>query len=156
MSGGGVGAGFQALGSAVGDLFSASADRDAAKMYNQAAYEAQQNVRIEQGSLITQTAQASRQFALTRGAQSAEISAAGFSGASGTAQALQFAGTSQYGVNLQNITSQNIIQQNAYTAQMKADQSMAAQENEKAEAADIGGVFSGIAAVADFASAAAA
>lgn len=153
---GSVGQGISAEGSAVGDLFAAQGAREAASAYNQAAEEAQQNVQIEQGNIITQTAQATRQFQLTAGAQSAEISAAGFSGASSTAQAIGAASKSQFGVNLQNITNQDIIQENAYSSQEAADKSMAAQEELKAEGDDVGSVFSAVAGIADFAGAAAA
>lgn len=120
-------------------------------MYGQAAAEAQQNVQIEQGNIVTQTAQATRQFHLTAGAQSAEISAAGFSGSSTTAQALRESSQSQFGVALQNTVNQDIIQENAYSSQEAADKSMEAQENLKAEGADVGAVFAGMSAVADFA-----
>lgn len=149
MSGGAnYGAAVNDVGSAVGDLFTAAGAREAASMYGQAATEAQSNVQIEQGNIITQTAQATRQYMLTAGAQSTEISAAGFSGTSSTAQALEFASKSQFGINLQNMTNQDVIQENAYKSQEAADKSMQAQEETKAEGADVGAVFSGVAAVA--------
>jgi hypothetical protein len=154
MSGaGGIGSGISDFGSAVGDLFSAAGARDAASMYGQAAAAAQANVQIEQGSLITQTAQATRQYQLVAGTQATQISAAGFAAGSATGQALASASKSQFGVSLQTLTNNNIIQQDAYKEQVDADKSMQAQEELKATAADVGAGFSAVAGVASIAGA---
>ena len=149
MSGGAnYGAAVNDVGSAVGDLFAAAGAREAASMYSTAAAAAQTNVQIEQGNIITQEAQGARQLSMLAGTQMAETSAAGFSGTSSTAQALEFANKSQFSINLHTQVSNDVVQENAYKEQQEADASMAAQEKEKAEGDTIGAGFSAVAAVA--------
>lgn len=150
MSGANYGAAVNDLGSAVGDLFTAAGARQAASMYKSAAAEATANATTESGNIITQEAQGARTTALIAGTQMAETSAAGFAGAAGssTAQAISFANQQQFSLNLHNQVAQDVIQENAYKSQAEADQSMAAQEETKAEGADVGAVFSVAASVA--------
>jgi hypothetical protein len=82
------------------------------------------------------------------GTQMAETSAAGFSGTSSTAQALEFANKSQFSINLHTQVSNDVVQENAYAQQVSADKAMAQVEKTKAEGDEIGAGFSMAASVA--------
>jgi hypothetical protein len=149
MSGGAnYGAAVNDVGSAVGDLFSAQGAEQSAAMYNTAAAAAQVNVQVEQGNIVTQEAQGARQLSMMAGTQMAETSAAGFSGTSSTAQALEFANKSQFSINLHTQVSNDVVQENAYAQQVSADKAMAQVEKTKAEGDEIGAGFSMAASVA--------
>jgi hypothetical protein len=149
MSGGAnYGAAVNDVGSAVGDLFSAQGAMQSAAMYNTAAAAAQVNVQVEQGNIVTQEAQGARQLSMMAGTQMAETSAAGFSGTSSTAQALEFANKSQFSINLHTQVSNDVVQENAYAQQVSADKAMAQVEKTKAEGDEIGAGFSMAASVA--------
>ena len=149
MSGGAnYGAAVNDVGSAVGDLFAAAGAREAASMYSTAAAAAQVNVQVEQGNVVTQEAQGARQLSMLAGTQMAETSAAGFSGTSSTAQALEFANKSQFSINLHTQVSNDVVQENAYAQQVSADKAMAQVEKTKAEGDEIGAGFSMAASIA--------
>jgi hypothetical protein len=148
MSGANYGASVNDVGSAVGDLFSAQGAMQSAAMYNTAAAAAQVNVQVEQGNIVTQEAQGARQLSMMAGTQMAETSAAGFSGTSSTAQALEFANKSQFSINLHTQVSNDVVQENAYAQQVSADKAMAQVEKTKAEGDEIGAGFSMAASVA--------
>jgi hypothetical protein len=148
MSGANYGAAVNDVGSAVGDLFAAQGAEQSAAMYNTAAAAAQVNVQVEQGNIVTQQAQGARQLSMLAGTQMAETSAAGFSGTSSTAQALEFANKSQFSINLHTQVSNDVVQENAYAQQVSADKAMAQVEKTKAEGDEIGAGFSMAASVA--------
>ena len=141
-----------AVGSAVGDIFTAQADQRSAAQYDAAAQIALQNKNIVAGSLLVQTAQAQRTFNLSQGAQTAEIGAAGFNGAtSSTAQALRTSGANQFAVNMNQITGNNFVQQQAYQSQATDDQNAAKSAMASSGMANLGAAFSTVSAIAQVA-----
>lgn len=148
----GVGGVVSDIGSAIGDIYSASADNTSAGQYDAAAEVALENKQITAGSLITQTAQAQRQFNMVQGAQTTQIAGAGFNTAgSGTAQALQRAGQEQFSVNMNTIMGNNYTQQQSYQEQATADENAAKAAKGAAGGSLLGAGFSAVAAIASVA-----
>ena len=153
MPSGGMGAAgvISAVGTAYSDYATSIADRKSASQYDAAAVVALQNEDIVKGSLITQTSQAQRQFNMTQGAQTAQIAAAGFAPTSTTAQYLAKGSSNQFNVNMNTLTGNAVVKEQAYDQQAVADENAAKAANAAAGGAMMGAAFSTISAIAQVA-----
>lgn len=111
-----VGDMFAGLGDGIGDLFSASGDKKAAKGYYAAAGYAQKNAGIVEQSTAIQEVQASREIYRTMSGQQADIGGAGLAN-SGSALDIVRASAEQGALTKQLINYQGQITENGYLAE---------------------------------------
>ena len=148
----GVSGAISGIGNAIGDFAAAGAANQSASEYEAAAQVALSNEQVVKGSLVTQIAQAQRQFELTMGTQRAQLAGAGFmqggSSGSGSGYYLGKASTQQFNVNTSQITEQNYLQQQGYAQQATADENSAAQAQKAAQGDMLGGAMSIVSSLA--------
>ena len=148
----GVSGAISGIGNAIGDFAAAGAAGQSASEYEAAAQVALSNEQVVKGSLVTQIAQAQRQFELTMGTQRAQLAGAGFmqggSSGSGSGYYLGKASTQQFNVNTSQITEQNYLQQQGYAQQATADENSAAQAQKAAQGDMFGGAMSVVSSIA--------
>ncbi len=111
-----LGAAFSELGGGIGDLFSASGDKKAAKGYYQAAGYALKNVDLVKQSTALQETQAQREIYKVLGGQQADIAGAGLA-ASGSALDIIRSSAQQGALTKQLINYQGQITENGYEAE---------------------------------------
>lgn len=142
------GAGFNQLGQAVGDLYTAKGDKSEEGAYRQGAALAYQNINIEKSSTAIQLAQNQRKIYQTQGAIKANAGGNGLR-AEGSVTDILRTSAQQGALSQALIGTQGQINENSYAAQAtaltgEAEAASAAARAKEAEAAGnmIGGIMS--------------